>query len=89
MLGTEDLEISFSKDGIEKIAEIAWRVNETTENIGARRLHTVMERLLEVVSYSASDLALSLKESLIIDKPFVEKQLNDLAEDEDLSRYIL
>jgi len=89
LLGTEDLEISFSKDGIEKIAEIAWRVNETTENIGARRLHTVMERLLEEVSYSASDLALSLKESLIIDKPFVEKQLNDLAEDEDLSRYIL
>ena len=89
LLGTEDLEISFSSDGIEKIAEIAWQVNEATENIGARRLHTVMERLLEEVSYSASDLALSLKESLIIDKSFVEKQLNDLAEDEDLSRYIL
>ena len=89
LLGTEDLEISFSNDGIEKIAEIAWRVNETTENIGARRLHTVMEKLLEDVSYSASDLALSTKESLIIDKSFVEKQLNDLAEDEDLSRYIL
>ena len=89
LLGTEDLEISFSKDGIEKIAEIAWQVNEATENIGARRLHTVMERLLEEVSYSAADLALSMKEPLIIDKPFVEKQLNDLAEDEDLSRYIL
>ena len=89
LLGTEDLEISFSSDGIEKIAEIAWQVNETTENIGARRLHTVMERLLEEVSYSASDLALSVKESLIIDKSFVEKQLSDLAEDEDLSRYIL
>ena len=89
LLGTEDLEISFSSDGIEKIAEIAWQVNEATENIGARRLHTVMERLLEEVSYSAADLALSVKESLIIDKPFVEKQLNDLAEDEDLSRYIL
>ena len=89
LLGTENLEISFSKDGIEKIAEIAWQVNETTENIGARRLHTVMEKLLEDVSYSASDLALSTKESLIIDKSFVEKQLNDLAEDEDLSRYIL
>ena len=89
LLGTEDLEISFSSDGIEKIAEIAWQVNEATENIGARRLHTVMERLLEEVSYSASDLALSVKESLIIDKFFVEKQLNDLAEDEDLSRYIL
>jgi len=89
LLGTEDLEISFSSDGIEKIAEIAWQVNEATENIGARRLHTVMERLLEEVSYSASDLALSVKESLIIDRSFVEKQLNDLAEDEDLSRYIL
>ena len=89
LLGTEDLEISFSSDGIEKIAEIAWQVNEATENIGARRLHTVMERLLEEVSYSASDLALSVKESLIIDKSFVEKQLNDLAEDEDLSRSIL
>ena len=89
LLGTEDLEISFSNDGIEKIAEIAWQVNEATENIGARRLHTVMERLLEEVSYSAADLALSMKEPLIIDKPFVEKQLNDLAEDEDLSRYIL
>ena len=89
LLGTEDLEISFSSDGIEKIAEIAWQVNEATENIGARRLHTVMERLLEEVSYSASDLALSVKESLIIDKSFVEKQLNDLAEDEDLSRDIL
>ena len=89
LLGTEDLEISFTSDGIEKIAEIAWQVNEATENIGARRLHTVMERLLEEVSYSASDLALSVKESLIIDKSFVEKQLNDLAEDEDLSRYIL
>ena len=89
LLRTEDLEISFSNDGIEKIAEIAWRVNETTENIGARRLHTVMERLLEDVSYSAADLALSISESLIIDKSFVEKQLSDLAEDEDLSRYIL
>ena len=89
LLGTEDLKISFSKDGIEKIAEIAWQVNETTENIGARRLHTVMERLLEDVSYSASDLALSSKESLVIDKSFVEKQLDDLAKDEDLSRYIL
>tara|TARA_Y100001970_G_scaffold269318_1_gene361617 strand:- start:4116 stop:5447 length:1332 start_codon:yes stop_codon:yes gene_type:complete len=89
LLGTEDLKINFSNDGIEKIAEIAWQVNEATENIGARRLHTVMERLLEEVSYSAADLALSMKEPLIIDKPFVEKQLNDLAENEDLSRYIL
>ncbi len=51
LLGTEDLKVSFSKDGIEKIAQIAWQVNERTENIGARRLHTVMERLLETVSF--------------------------------------
>jgi ATP-dependent HslUV protease ATP-binding subunit HslU len=89
LLKTEDLEVSFSKDGIEKIAEIAWQVNEKTENIGARRLHTVMERLLEEVSFSASDLALGDKKSLIIDRAYVETQLDDLAEDEDLSRYIL
>ena len=89
LLGTEDLAISFSEDGIQKIAEIAWQVNETTENIGARRLHTVMERLLEDISYSASDLALSKKDSLVIDRAFVEEQLSALAKDEDLSRYIL
>ena len=89
LLGTEDLTISFSEDGIQKIAEIAWQVNETTENIGARRLHTVMERLLEDISYSASDLALSKKDSLVIDRAFVEEQLSALAKDEDLSRYIL
>ena len=89
LLGTEDLTISFSEDGIQKIAEIAWQVNETTENIGARRLHTVMERLLEDISYSASDLALSKRDPLVIDRAFVEEQLSDLAKDEDLSRYIL
>jgi ATP-dependent HslUV protease ATP-binding subunit HslU len=89
LLKTEDLEVSFSKDGIEKIAEIAWQVNEKTENIGARRLHTVMERLLEEVSFSASDLAVGDKKSLVIDRTYVETQLDDLAEDEDLSRYIL
>ena len=89
LLGTEDLTISFSEDGIQKIAEIAWQVNETTENIGARRLHTVMERLLEDISYSASDLALSKRDPLIIDRAFVEEQLSELAKDEDLSRYIL
>ena len=89
LLGTEDLTISFSEDGIQKIAEIAWQVNETTENIGARRLHTVMERLLEDISYSASDLALSKRDPLVIDRAFVEEQLSELAKDEDLSRYIL
>ena len=89
LLGTEDLTISFSEDGIQKIAEIAWQVNETTENIGARRLHTVMERLLEDISYSASDLALKKRDPLVIDRAFVEEQLSELAKDEDLSRYIL
>ena len=89
LLATEDLEISFSKDGIKKIAETAWQVNERTENIGARRLHTVMERLLEEVSFSASDLALGDSKALVIDRAYVEEQLDELAQDEDLSRYIL
>ena len=89
LLGTEKLRVSFSADGIAKIAETAWQVNERTENIGARRLHTVMERLLEEVSYSASDLAVSDDKELIIDRGYVEKQLDELAGDEDLSRYIL
>jgi ATP-dependent HslUV protease ATP-binding subunit HslU len=89
LLGTEKLRVSFSADGIAKIAETAWQVNERTENIGARRLHTVMERLLEEVSYSASDLAVSDGKELIIDQVYVEKQLDELAGDEDLSRYIL
>ena len=89
LLGTEKLRVSFSADGIAKIAETAWQVNERTENIGARRLHTVMERLLEEVSYSASDLAVNDDKELIIDRVYVEKQLDKLAGDEDLSRYIL
>ncbi|MGB1847041.1 MAG: ATP-dependent protease ATPase subunit HslU [Pseudohongiellaceae bacterium] len=89
LLGTEDLRVSFSADGIAKIAETAWQVNERTENIGARRLHTVMERLLEEVSYSASDLAVGDNTELVIDRAYVEKQLDELAGDEDLSRYIL
>ncbi|MEC8471598.1 MAG: ATP-dependent protease ATPase subunit HslU [Pseudomonadota bacterium] len=89
LLGTEDLRVSFSADGIAKIAETAWQVNEHTENIGARRLHTVMERLLEEVSYSASDLAVGDNKELVIDRAYVEKQLDELAGDEDLSRYIL
>ena len=89
LLGTEDLKVTFSKDGIAKIAETAWQVNARTENIGARRLHTVMERLLEEVSYSASDLAVGDNKELVIDSAYVEQQLDELAKDEDLSRYIL
>lgn len=89
LLGTENLQMRFAQDGIAKIAEIAFQVNERTENIGARRLHTVMERLLEEVSFSASDVAVSDGPELVIDAAYVEKQLSDLARDEDLSRYIL
>lgn len=89
LLGTEKLNIKFSKDGIQKIAETAWQVNESTENIGARRLHTVMERLLEEVSFAAADMAVGGEGELLIDKEYVEKQLDELAKDEDLSRYIL
>jgi ATP-dependent HslUV protease ATP-binding subunit HslU len=89
LLGAEGMNLSFSKDGIAKIAETAYQVNERTENIGARRLHTVMERLLEEVSFSASDLSIGDTKDLVIDKAYVEKQLDDLAKDEDLSRFIL
>jgi ATP-dependent HslUV protease ATP-binding subunit HslU len=87
LLGTEDLNLEFTEDGINRIAEIAWQVNEQTENIGARRLHTIMERLLEEVSFSAGDRVET--DRLVIDKAYVEGQLQNLAANEDLSRYIL
>lgn len=86
LLGTEDVTLSFSDDGIKRIAEIAWQVNETTENIGARRLHTVLERLLDEASYEAADAAGS---AITVDAVYVDKYLSELAQDEDLSRYIL
>ncbi len=85
LMQTEERDIQFNEDAIEKIAEIAWHVNETTENIGARRLHTVMEKLLEEISFCASDS----NDGLVIDANYVEKQLGDLSQDEDLSRFIL
>ncbi|QQD20020.1 ATP-dependent protease ATPase subunit HslU [Spongiibacter nanhainus] len=85
LLATEGLEVTFSEDGIRRIAETAWQVNERTENIGARRLHTVMERLLEEISYSAGDRT----EALTVDADYVGEQLGELAQDEDLSRFIL
>ena len=88
LLATEGLEVSFSQDGLRRIAETAWQVNEKTENIGARRLHTVMERLLEEVSFSAADSGLS-REPLVIDAAYVDRQLQALSADEDLSRFIL
>lgn len=89
LLETEGLEVEFTKDGIAKIAETAYEVNERTENIGARRLHTVMERLLEEVSFAAADMAIGDNPKLVVDKAYVENQLEDLAKDEDLSRFIL
>jgi ATP-dependent HslUV protease ATP-binding subunit HslU len=73
-MATEGLDISFTDDGVRRIAEIAFDVNEGTENIGARRLHTIMERLLEEISYEASDLG-AKGEKFAIDKVFVDKQL--------------
>ena len=90
LMKTEELNIEFSKDAISRLAEIAWQVNEKTENIGARRLHTVLERLLEEVSFSAGDLASKhTEEPLMIDAAYVDKHLGELAVNEDLSRYIL
>ncbi|MEL0647285.1 HslU--HslV peptidase ATPase subunit [Pseudoalteromonas agarivorans] len=86
LLKTEQVDVEFSDDAIERIAKAAWQVNEKTENIGARRLHTVMERLMEEISYDASEKAGS---SLTIDAAYVEKHLGALVEDEDLSRFIL
>ncbi|WXL26291.1 ATP-dependent protease ATPase subunit HslU [Ectopseudomonas mendocina] len=90
LLKTEGLGIEFAADGIKRIAEIAWQVNEKTENIGARRLHTLLERLLEEVSFSAGDLAGQQNgEAIKIDAAYVNSHLGELAQDEDLSRYIL
>ncbi len=86
LLGTEDYALEFTDSGIEQIAKVAHDVNERTENIGARRLHTVMERLLEEASYEAAD---SAGQSLTVDAEFVEQNLGELVQDEDLSRYIL
>jgi ATP-dependent HslUV protease ATP-binding subunit HslU len=86
LLSTEGVELEFSEDGIRRIAEVAWQVNETTENIGARRLHTVMERLLENISYEASDRS---GQKVVVDATYVDENLGELSKDEDLSRYIL
>ena len=88
LMATEGLTLEFTQDGIEKISEIAWQVNERTENIGARRLHTVLERLLEDTSFNASDLT-DKDETVIIDSAFVEDKLSELSQNEDLSRFIL
>jgi len=86
LLATEGVDVEFTDNAIDRLAEISFAVNESTENIGARRLHTVMERLLEDISFTAPDQA---DDKLVIDHEYVDKYLRDLAGNEDLSRYIL
>ena len=86
LMATEGLSLSYTDTGIHRIAEVAWQVNERTENIGARRLYTVMERLLEVVSFEATDKA---GEAVVVDADYVQQHLGQLVLDEDLTRYIL
>ncbi|MCG7947118.1 MAG: ATP-dependent protease ATPase subunit HslU [Candidatus Thiodiazotropha taylori] len=86
LLNTEQVRLEFTEGGIKRIAETAWQVNERTENIGARRLHTVMERLLESISFEASEQS---GQTVVIDEAYVDSQLSQLVADEDLSQYIL
>ncbi len=86
LLDTEGIKLTFSEDSLTEIAKIAAQVNESTENIGARRLHTIMEKLLEEISFEGPDLK---KKNVKIDAVYVRKQLMDIVKDQDLSRYIL
>ncbi|MBT8447810.1 MAG: ATP-dependent protease ATPase subunit HslU [Gammaproteobacteria bacterium] len=86
LLATENVTLEFTDDGVERIARLAWDVNENSENIGARRLHTVMERLLEALSFTATDMQ---GQTVTVDRDYVELHLNDLIQDQDLARYIL
>ncbi|WP_296057191.1 ATP-dependent protease ATPase subunit HslU [uncultured Amphritea sp.] len=86
LLATEGVTVEYTQDGIDRIAELAYQVNEKTENIGARRLHTMMERLLEEISFTAADNA---GQSINVDRAYVDKYLAELSQDEDLSHYIL
>jgi ATP-dependent HslUV protease ATP-binding subunit HslU len=86
LLGTEGVKITFTEDAIDEIASIAETVNDMNENIGARRLHTIMEKVMEEISFSAPNIK---KKKITIDRTYVQKQLQDIIEDEDLSRFIL
>jgi ATP-dependent HslUV protease ATP-binding subunit HslU len=86
LLATEGVQVSFSEDGIQALANAAWQVNETTENIGARRLHTMMERLIEDLSFNADKRS---GEAIIIDESYVDDKISELVKNEDLSRFIL
>jgi len=86
LLGTEDLTLTFTPDAVLRIADFAARVNDATENIGARRLHTVMERLLDEISFEGPDLR---GKTITIDAAYVDRMLADIIKNEDLTRYIL
>jgi len=86
LLDTEGIKLTFTDDAVEEISRFAARVNEMSENIGARRLHTIMEKLLEEISFAGPDLK---KKNVKIDAVYVRKQLADIVKDQDLSRYIL
>lgn len=86
LLAVDGIQLSFTADGLEEVAEIAWRVNQSTQNIGARRLHTIMERLLEGVSFEGPDCP---ETRIEVDRAFVKRQLEEISQDEDLSKFIL
>jgi ATP-dependent HslUV protease ATP-binding subunit HslU len=86
LLATEGVALEFDASGVQRLAEVAFEVNERTENIGARRLHTVMERLLESISFEAADRSGA---RVLVDRDYVEGNLGELVRDQDLSRYIL
>jgi len=86
LLETEGLKLEFTQESLEEVARFAFRVNEGTENIGARRLHTIMERVLDEISFNAPDMK---EKSVNIDGDYVRKTLTDIVKDQDLSRYIL
>jgi ATP-dependent HslUV protease ATP-binding subunit HslU len=89
LLETENVKLEFTRDALDEVAHFAFRVNESTENIGARRLHTIMERVLDEISFSAPEMAKEKKEKVVVDADYVRKMVADIAKDQDLSRYIL
>src|SRR5881227_1301114 len=89
LLETEGLKLEFTRDALDEVAHFAFRVNESTENIGARRLHTIMERVLDEISFAAPEMAKEKKDKVVIDADYVRKMVADIAKDQDLSRYIL
>ena len=86
LMATEDVSLEFVEDGVRRIAETAFQVNESTENIGARRLHTILERLLEDISFTATE---NKGAEIKITAEYVDENISELAQDDDLSRYIL